>query len=172
MRSVFSPSVTQYQLNPEELAALIRAAIQEGHIASFKAPGNSMIPIIRSGDKIFVAPVKQNSVHVGDVIVFVQVRNGHVLAHRVVQLKSNRMLCKGDNVANSFDGWTLFEGVLGRVIKVQREGKPVHFGLGIGKKWIAYLSRKNWLVPLIDFFRKVKWIVIGLFTTKGRPSER
>jgi len=172
MKPVLSPSITKYQLNSEELAALIRVVIEDGHIASFDAPGSSMLPFIRSGDKIFVEPVEQNSVHVGDVIVFVQVGTGHVIAHRVVQLKSNRMLCKGDNVANSFDGWILFEDVLGRVIKVQREGKPVHFGLGIGKKWIAYLSRKNWLVPLINFFRKVKWIVIGLFTTKGRNSER
>ena len=163
MRFSISPSVTQYQLNPEELAALIRAAIQEGLIASFKAPGNSMNPFICSGDKIFVAPVEQHSIHVGDVIVFVQVGNGHVLAHRVVQIKSNRILCKGDNVAKSCDGWVLFEEVLGRVIKVQREGKPVRFGLGIGKKWIAFLSRKKWLVPLINFLRKVKWTVIGLF---------
>ncbi len=166
MHSIYSPMVIKHQLDSEELAALIRAAIEEGYVASFNAPGSSMMPFIRSEDKIFVAPVDYESIHIGDVIAFVQVGNGHVLAHRVVQLKSNRILCKGDNIANSFDGWILCEDVLGRVTKVQREGKTVHFGLGIGKKWIAFLSRKKWLVPLINILRRVKWGIIYFFSSK------
>ncbi|MDD2521201.1 MAG: S26 family signal peptidase [Anaerolineaceae bacterium] len=163
MRPTLAPKVAEYKLDSVELATLLRAAIDAGYSASFNAPGNSMLPFIHSGDKIFVAPLGKSSIRLGDVLVFIQPDSGHVLAHRVVKLKADRILCKGDNVANLFDGWVFFEDVLGRVVKVQREGKPIQFGLGFEKQFIASLSRKQLLAPLLNFLRKVK---IGVVRSK------
>ncbi len=157
-----TPKLTKRALAPAELAALVRAAIADGHHISFNAPGSSMLPFIRSEDKIFVAPVGFDSIRVGDVLVFVQPKSGHVIAHRVVKLQGSRVLCKGDNVPVLFDGWIYSEDILGRVVKVQRHGKPVRLGLGLGKSLIAWLSRKRVLVPLMNIPRQVKRVLSAL----------
>ena len=164
MPSALSPQVTQYQLNSEELAALLRAAIGDGYTASFNAPGSSMLPFIHSDDKIFVSSVAEKSIRTGDILAFVLALDGRVIAHRVVKIIDKRFLCKGDNVALHDDGWIAFEDVLGRVEKVERNGKPVRFGMGHEKKLIAHLSFKKWLVPVLNVFREIKWGVIGLFS--------
>lgn len=168
MPSALSPQVTQYQLNSEELAALLRAAIGDGYTASLNAPGSSMMPFIHSGDKIFVSFVAEKSIRIGDILAFVLALDGRVIAHRVVKIADNRLLCKGDNVALHDDGWITFEDVLGRVVRVEREGEPVRFGMGNEKKLIAYLSVKKWLVPLLNVLRRVKWGIIRLFSPEDR----
>lgn len=171
MQPALSPQAFEHKLDSEELEALISAAINDGYIASFKAPGSSMMPFIRSGDKIFVSRVDMHSIKRGDILVFVHPESSHVLAHRVVKLKSSRILCKGDNVPNLFDGWIFYEDVLGRVVRVQRERKQIKFGLGIEGKLLAYLSRKKLLVPLVNILGTVKWIVIGLFSPKSKTQS-
>lgn len=172
MRFSISPLVSEYNLNSEELAALLRVVIEDGFTASLNAPGSSMIPFIRSEDKIFVSPVEEKPIRIGDILAFIHAIDGRVIAHRVVRIAGDRFLCKGDNVTNLVDGWISIEDVLGRVIRVQRDGKPVRFGLGIERKLIAFLSLKTWLVPLIDLLRRVKGGIARFFSgIKQRPLE-
>lgn len=168
MQSAFSPLVTEHKLDSDELADLIRAAIEAGYTANFTAPGSSMMPFIRSEDKIFVAPVSKESIRHGDILVFVRIPDNRVIAHRVVKITGNRFLCKGDNVAVHSDGWISFEDVLGRVEKVERNGKPIRFGVRSGKRLIAWLSLHKGLVPLINALRRVKWGIIRLFSPEDR----
>lgn len=149
--------ITEHAINSEELANLIRAAIAEGSMMSFNAPGRSMSPFIQSGDKIFVAPVTKERIRIGDVLAFVHPEDGRVLAHRVVQLSEGRFFCKGDNVTAGGDGWISFEDVLGRIVRVQRDGREIHLGLGAERKLIALLSRWKILVPFGNFLRRIKW---------------
>lgn len=165
------PPATEHLLDSEELAALIRAATGDGYTISLNAPGGSMRPFIRSGDKIFIAPVDQKSIRVGDILAFVRTPDGHVLAHRVVKLRDVLILCKGDNIAEHDDGWIQFEDVLGRVLKVQRDGQPVWLGPGLVKRLIARLSRRNKLVPLVSSLRRVKWGIISLFPSKDKSKS-
>jgi len=123
-----------------------------------------MSPLIRSGDKIFVAPVDKGAIHLGDVLAFTHPENGRVLAHRVVRISEGRYFCKGDNVSAGGDGWVSVEDVLGRVTRVERDGREHHMGLGAEKWLIALLSRGNSLVPLLNFLRRIKRGIKRLFS--------
>ena len=153
----------EYFVDSDELAALIHALVDDGHTISLNAPGGSMMPFIRSGDKIYISPVDTNTIRSGDILVFLRRSDERVIAHRVVKTGSGCFLGKGDNVAEQNDGWVLFEDVLGRVERVRREEKSVWLGVSVANKLIAWLSRKNILVWLINFLRSVKWGLIGLF---------
>lgn len=154
-------------VNSDELANLIRDAVSKEKIISFNAPGNSMAPFIHSGDKIFVAPVAEASIRTGDVLVFVQPDTGRLLAHRVIRITDGQYYPKGDNVRGEGDGWISFTDVLGRVIRVQRNGNERQLGLGPEKLLISLLSRGKILVPMLNFFRRIKWGFKRLISARG-----
>jgi len=149
--------VNERSVDSEELANLIRAATADGNSICFNAPGRSMAPFIQSGDKIFVAPAAKGLLQAGDVVAFVHPESGRVLAHRVVKISEGSFLCRGDNVSAGGDGWIAFEDVLGRVVRVQREGKETRLGLGVERLLIGLFSRWKILVPTIDILRRLKW---------------
>lgn len=159
-------NIAEHTLNSNDLANLIRSAVREGNTICFNAPGKSMSPFIHSGDNIFVAPVENGLLDAGDVIAFVHPETGRVLAHRVVQLSEGRFFCKGDNVTAGGDGWISFEDVLGQVVRVQRDRKEIHLGLGVERRLIALLSRWKMLVPIVNFLRQIKWGVKRLISPR------
>jgi signal peptidase I len=156
----------QHAVDSDELAILIQAATAGGYAISFTAPGGSMQPFICSGDKIVVSPVAAHSIRTGDILTFIHAPGGRVLVHRVIKIEKNRFLCKGDNAASQTDGWIKFDDVLGRVERVQRDGKAIHLGLGSEKWMIALLSRWKILVPMFNFLRRIKRRIKGLISAR------
>ncbi len=154
--------ISKRTLEAHELAEMIRFAIESGHSVSFNAPGGSMLPFIHSGDKIYVSPVSETSIQVGDVLIFVRPPDNDVIAHRVVRRSADGFLCKGDNVSALNDGWISYGNVLGRVDRVQRKGNDVCLGMKLGNRPIAWLSGKNLLVPIFNHFRRLKRGIIRL----------
>ena len=55
--------------------------------------GNSMSPLLKSGDQIAVKP--QKVYQVGDIVVFFY--DQVLLVHRIVQMQNGSIVCKGDN---------------------------------------------------------------------------
>jgi len=157
----------QRTVNSDELANLIRDTVTKRKILSFNAPGSSMAPFIHSGDKIFVAPVAQVSIRTGDVLAFVHPDTGRVLAHRVVRITGGHFFTKGDNIRGEGDGWISIAHVLGRVIRVQRNGNERRLGLGQERLLISLLSRGKILVPMLNFLRRIKWGFIKFFSARG-----
>lgn len=165
-----TPQITKRQVDSAELSVLIRAAINDGHTISIIAPGGSMLPFIRSDDKIFISPVGGKQFRSGDILVFLREPDRRVIAHRAVKINADLVLCKGDNVAEYVDGWIPTQDVLGRVDRVERDGRPIRWGVGPGKRLIAWLSKRNKLVPLVNSIRKVKWGVIKLFSPEDKSK--
>ena len=159
--------ISKRALDPDELAEMIRLAIKAGHSVCFNAPGGSMLPFIHSDDKICVSPVEETSIRVGDILIFVRPPDNQVIAHRVVKCSPDGFLCKGDNVTSLNDGWMSYGSILGRVDRVQRDGKDVRMGVKLGNRLIAWLSEKKLLVPLFNSFRRVKRGIIRLFSWKS-----
>lgn len=159
--------VNERSVDSEELASLIRAVTVDRNSICFNAPGRSMAPFIQSGDKIFVAPVANGSIRAGDVLAFVHPESGRVLAHRVIRITDGQYFAKGDNVSGEGDGWISFEDILGRVIRILREGKDIHLGLGVEGKLIALLSRWKILVPFVNLLRRIKWGFKRLISARG-----
>ncbi len=159
--------IEQHTVDSDELAILIKAFTVGGNAISFYAPGGSMHPFIRSGDKIVISPVAAHLIRTGDVLTFVHNPDGRVLAHRVIKIEEEKFLCKGDNSAYQADGWIGFDDVLGRVERVRRDGKEIRLGLGLEKSVIALLSHWNILVPFVNFLRRIKLGFKRLFPTRG-----
>ena len=154
---------SEHLIDSEELADLIRAAVANENTICFNAPGRSMAPFIQSGDRIFISLVSKASIRAGDVLAFVHPNTGRVLAHRVVRITGGQFFTKGDNVRGEGDGWICFTDVLGRVIRLQRNGSELRLGLGPEKLLIAQLSRGKILVSLINFLQRIKWGMKRLF---------
>ncbi len=114
----------------------------------FKAKGLSMHPFIRHGDVITITPLSENLPRYGDVVAFVRPRTFALVVHRVVGKRDGAFLIKGDNVA-CFDEPVPMASILGSVTKVERGGKEVYLGLGPERLFIAFLTRRGILSPLL-----------------------
>ena len=84
--------------------------------------GRSMAPFITSGSRITLGPVTcQTPVRIGDVLAVRCPDHRAVIVHRVVGLKENQVLLKGDNTPRA-DGWFSRTQIVGRVDQVDGSG--------------------------------------------------
>ena len=152
------------KIESAQLADLVRLASEQGFASSFKVVGSSMMPFIHSGDKVCVAPIEKNEIRMGDVLAFVFGEDCHMLIHRVLKLSNEGFLCKGDNQSQNGDGWISYEDVIGKVTEIRRNGKVVKLGLGGERRLIARLSISNYLIPIVNSLRRMKWGIRNLFS--------
>lgn len=138
------------------LLELMRAVLDRGVPFRFCARGWSMAPFVRDGDVITVSPLQQALPRVGEVVAFVRPGAGRLVVHRVVARRGRGLLIRGDSVPECADGTIAPEAVLGRVTRVERDGRDVWLGLGPERHLIAWLSRAGWLIPLSG--RLASWL--------------
>ncbi len=86
--------------------------LQKGETFTTSEKGNSMIPLIKSGQDHILAPITLEEVEVGD-IVYCKV-HGRFFTH-LVKAKGEKGLQIGNNKGH-INGWT--KQVFGKVIKV------------------------------------------------------
>jgi hypothetical protein len=87
--------------------------LEQGKTFEASEKGNSMIPLIKSGQKHILTPIKLEQVEVGD-IVFCKVK-GSYYTHLVTAINNE----KGAQISNNHghvNGWT--KQVFGKVTKV------------------------------------------------------
>jgi len=146
----------EFVADTDLLIDLLRQTLSNGKTFRFSAKGRSMEPFIRSGDIISITPLSPQKPRVGDILAFVYPLDGRLLVHRMILIRGNHYLMKGDASTNQPDGWVKPETLLGRVNRVERGNRKVMIGLGVEKALIALLSRENYLVPLFDRLRSIK----------------
>lgn len=135
-------------LSGPALLELMGAVLARGARFRFCALGWSMAPFVRDGDVITVSPLGKELPGVGEVVAFVRPGAGSVAVHRVVARCGTALLIKGDGVTEYTDGIIPAENLLGRVTRVEREGRDVWSGLGPERTVIAWLSRAGLVIPL------------------------
>jgi len=146
-----------------ELAGLMAEVLARGGSFRFQASGFSMSPFIQDGDTLTITPAPAQ-LRPGDVVAFRQPSTNRLLVHRIVQVSAQGFLTKGDNSTGT-DGFVEREGIIGRVLQVERHGKTGRMSLGLGRGVIASLSRRGWLIPLLRRMRSVRHI----FEKRSRP---
>lgn len=114
----------------------------------FRVRGWSMSPFIRDHDVITVTPLGSRPPRTGEVVAFVSPADERLVVHRVVGRRGTELLVQGDNLARAADSPIPESRVLGRVKRVERNGKPVRLGLGAERRAVAFLSRKGLLAAL------------------------
>jgi hypothetical protein len=87
--------------------------LQAGETFITSEKGNSMVPLIYSGQEHELSPVKLDDVKVGD-IVYCKVK-GHFYTH-LVKAKDDKKGCLIGNNKGGVNGWT--RNVYGKVTKV------------------------------------------------------
>ena len=163
----------ELSLSNPALLQLLCAVLDKGKPFRFEAKGGSMSPFIRNGNIITVSPVHFPDLALGDVAAFKHASNDRLIVHRIVGKRENSLIVKGDNLPSS-DGPIFPDRVLGRITKIERNGKSVRLGLGSERVIIAILSRAGLLPILLFPIRKIRFAgsqVLKPSKVKGRTSN-
>ncbi len=106
----------------KEFGVLASELLKAGYTIRFRAKGTSMHPMIRDGDVVFVAPLKAEQIHKGDVVFFI-VGDERALLHRVVNIGNNsadqKYLIQGDGNSHP-DGYISGANILGVMTTLER----------------------------------------------------
>lgn len=93
-----------------------------GETVTCHPKGNSMRPLIRSGQEVIIAPTHGDRVEKDD-IVLVKV-SGRIYLHKVIATDhQNRRVLIGNN-RGRLNGWTSFDRVFGICTKIQGVDRP------------------------------------------------
>jgi len=127
---------------------LLRAFQQDGAALRLVVRGASMSPFIRDLDALTVGPLNGCRPRIGDVFAVALNDPERLVIHRMVGRHRGGLLVRGDACLRP-DGVVPPAGVLGRVVRVEREGGVVRLGTEAGAAGgavIATLSRSGALV--------------------------
>ena len=124
------------------------AVLGKGAAFRFKGQGFSMYPFIQDGDVITLSPWGKFRLHSGDVVAFRHPNTGKLAVHRVLDKEAQGFLLRGDNCLAP-DGLIPITEILGRVIRVERNGRLLRLGWGPERRLLALLSRHHFLRPLV-----------------------
>ncbi|MFD7862066.1 S26 family signal peptidase [Streptomyces sp. NPDC059783] len=94
----------------------VAARVAGGSTVTFRPSGSSMVPLIRSRQRVVVAPVDPSAVEVGD-IVLARVA-GTVYLHLVSAVDRARKRVQISNNRGRVNGWTGHDRVFGICVEV------------------------------------------------------
>lgn len=127
---------------------LMRAVLARGQAFRFRAGGWSMTPFIRDGDVVTITPLGSGGPRLGDVVAYAGSNGEKLVVHRAAGRQPGGTLMLGDNLRGQADGVIGEDALLGRVSRVERNGKQVRLGLGPERGLIALFSRLG-LIPVL-----------------------
>jgi len=145
--ALFTKKREELSLSSQQLEKLMRGVFGKGASFRFQGKGFSMYPFIKDGDVLTITPVQGSAPGFGDVVVFTHPDTGKLIIHRVIGKRTDSYLTKGDNAPEG-DGLISRAFILGRVTKVERNGKLISLGLGPDRFILAFMTRTG-LLPLL-----------------------
>jgi hypothetical protein len=151
-------------LSGEGLRELLEAVLERKKPFRFQARGFSMSPSINDGDIVTVFPYDRRCPQSGDIVAFLHPETEKLVIHRIVGKKRTSFLLKGDSTFEK-DGLVPGSRILGLVKRVERRGRVTSLGSGSLRFLIAFLSRRNLLLPVLSSMR---WVVRPFRFKKNR----
>lgn len=97
--------------------ALLRAEIAAGQRVRLQIVSQSMLPLLRQGDSIWLEQIAAPNLTPGMIITFVS--GERLITHRLIALTDRYCQTRGDNCVE-YDPPVAYSVVLGRVVAVQR----------------------------------------------------
>jgi signal peptidase I len=130
---------------------LTREMLTQGFSLRVKGRGFSMYPFVRTGDTLLIEPRSPDELCIGDII-FYRRSEGQYVAHRLIKkYDATTLITKGDSLPY-YDEPVHVEQVFGRVVSVERDGRPQNLNSGLNKiisRCLAGLSpMSKWLRPV------------------------
>ncbi|MEM7583368.1 MAG: S24/S26 family peptidase [Acidobacteriota bacterium] len=139
--------------------------LADGMVAQIVVTGTSMAPFIRERDLVTLEPIAGQPIGLGDVVAFER-PGGRLILHRVVALTEHRVQTRGD-AATEADEWTELSRLSGRLIAIERAGRPRHLGLGGERAALARLSALGLLAPVL---RPLRWLQRNMLHSTAAQS--
>lgn len=90
--------------------------LKQGHVVRFRPHGNSMVPLVKSGQLVTVEPASLHEVRVGSVVLCKV--NGRVILHKVTAIGSDKRLQISNNHGH-VNGWCVPDNVFGVLTRVE-----------------------------------------------------
>lgn len=87
--------------------------LRAGETVAVRGHGNSMVPLIKNGETVRLAPLAADAeLHKGDVVLAKV--HGHVYLHRVKGIKPGQVLIGNNH--GGLNGWTARDQVVGKLV--------------------------------------------------------
>jgi hypothetical protein len=138
--------------------AVVQSLLDEGLSVRFRASGRSMLPAVRDGECLIVAPARAGEVAVGDVVLCDTWRGP--VAHRISSVErladgERRFTLRGDASLEG-DGPVVARQIRGKIASVERDGLRLSLALRGGQLGLAAMrsmrsmrsSTRSWLATL------------------------
>lgn len=111
-----------------------------------------MRPTLVSLDALKIAPYNKKKIRSGDVVVFVRPGSSQKVAHRVISVKSEKILTRGDN-NNKVDRLSISASdIVGRVVYAKRgEIQSRIYGGSIGQVYASLIRAKKLSGRMLSF---------------------
>lgn len=111
-------------ISSEILFSAIKNELSNNRRASFIVTGMSMWPFLCHGrDSVTVEAADAKKLKIGDIVLFEAIKGKYIL-HRITKLYDDSFETTGDG--NFFrDGKFPFEAVVGKAVKISRNGKAI-----------------------------------------------
>lgn len=151
------------------LASLYIEALRQKQPLWFRVASNSMLPLLRKDDSIYIEPAQAEDIRIGDIAAF-ETSSGLVI-HRIVAIEqmheTSRLLQMSD--VEVLPAWVKQEAIVGRVITVRRQKYQLDLQHTIAKwcgkvtaviRYQLYKYKKN--VPLRMVMRIASRLAIHL----------
>jgi len=139
--SPFVEDAPPLPLRGHALSLVLADVLAAGRLFRFTARGGSMVPFIRDGDVLTVAPLDSTAPAPGDVVACSDPdRAAGVVVHRVVRASAAGYVLQGDALDDN-DGEFEPGQILGLVREITRSGRTTTRGLGASGSLIAFAKR-------------------------------
>ncbi len=120
--------MSQSGISPQSIAiaSLFIQAVRQGQALWFRVASNSMFPLLRRNDTVYVQPATANDIRVGDIAAFESVDN--LVIHRIVHIQQTgsaiQLLQMSD--VELLPSWVKEPAVVGKVIMIRREKRQTN----------------------------------------------
>ncbi len=132
----------------DALVDLLKEVLSRGAAFHLRAKGTSMQPFINDGDNITISPLGNVRLGIGRVIAYTRPESKSLVVHRIIDHSKDAFIIHGDNAnKHTFDRVNK-DAVLGYVIRVERDGRHIFWGLGPERYLIAWLSKAGLLTRI------------------------
>ena len=103
---------------------LAQEVLARGFCIRIKGRGQSMYPLIQTGDMLLIEPKKAAELHIGDVILYRRPWHTYVVHRLIAKRSPATLITKGDNRIYN-DSPVPAEEILGKVIQIEKNGRRI-----------------------------------------------
>ena len=108
------------------IASLFIQAVRQGQTLWFHVASNSMFPLLRRNDSVYIQPATIHDIRVGDIAAFESANN--LIIHRIVHIQQTaatiQLLQMSD--VELLPSWVKEPAIVGKVILIRREKRQTN----------------------------------------------